>query len=89
VAEAAVIGLPDPKWIEMVTAVVVAKETVTEAELIEHVRGRLAGFKTPKRVHFVDELPRNGAGKLLKRQLRHDLSAQSEVREADVTEGIA
>jgi fatty-acyl-CoA synthase len=93
VAEAAVIGLPDPKWIETVTAVVVTRDVVTEAELIEHVRGHLAGFKTPKRVHFVDQLPRNGAGKLLKRQLRHELSAanaQSDDATADdVTEDIA
>lgn len=70
VAEVAVIGLPDEKWIESITAVVVAKDDVTEAELTEHVRGRLAAFKVPKSVLLVDELPRNASGKLLKRTLR-------------------
>ncbi|MCP2167056.1 fatty acyl-CoA synthetase [Goodfellowiella coeruleoviolacea] len=70
VAEVAVIAVPDPRWIEAVTAVVVAKAEVTEQELIEHTRGQLAGFKVPKRVHLVDELPGNASGKLLKRVLR-------------------
>ncbi|WP_282791679.1 acyl-CoA synthetase [Streptomyces sp. CC224B] len=73
VAEAAVIGLPDPRWIEAVTAVVVrgaAAPDVTEADLIAHARARLASFKAPKRVLFVDELPRNASGKILKRELR-------------------
>ncbi|WP_072804208.1 fatty acyl-CoA synthetase [Rhodococcoides yunnanense] len=73
VAEVAVIGTPDEKWIEAVTAVVVLKDgsrTVTEAALIEHVKGLIAPFKVPKSVVFVDELPRNQSGKLLKRALR-------------------
>ncbi|WP_031025700.1 acyl-CoA synthetase [Streptomyces sp. NRRL WC-3725] len=70
VAEAAVIGLPDERWIEAVTAVVVPRGEVTEEELIAHVRARLAPFKTPKRVVFVGELPRNASGKILKRELR-------------------
>jgi fatty-acyl-CoA synthase len=70
VAEVAVIGLPDEKWIEAVTAVVVSKEDVDAAELVAHVRGRLASFKLPKAIHFVDELPRNASGKILKRELR-------------------
>jgi fatty-acyl-CoA synthase len=70
VAEAAVIGLPDERWIEAVTAVVVPRHEVTEAELIAHTRERLAAFKAPKRVLFVDELPRNASGKILKRELR-------------------
>lgn len=72
VAEVAVIGTPDDKWIEAVTAVVVLKEGagVTEAELIDGTRAHLAPFKVPKRVVFVDELPRNQSGKLLKRELR-------------------
>ncbi|MEV5431584.1 acyl-CoA synthetase [Streptomyces sp. NPDC052701] len=70
VAEAAVIGLPDERWIEAVTAVVVPRGEVTEAGLIAHVRERLAPFKAPKRVVFVDALPRNAAGKILKRELR-------------------
>ncbi|MGW6528661.1 acyl-CoA synthetase [Streptomyces venezuelae] len=71
VAEAAVIGLPDERWIEAVTAVVVRSDKdLTEEELITHARGKLARFKVPKRVVFVDELPRNASGKILKRELR-------------------
>lgn len=75
VAEAAVIGLPDERWIEAVTAVVVRGGDVTEAELIDHAREKLAHFKAPKRVLFVDELPRNASGKILKRELRDRFSA--------------
>jgi len=72
VSEVAVIGLPDPKWIEAVVAVVVVKagHAVSAEALIAHARERLAAFKTPKRVIFVETLPRNTAGKLLKRDLR-------------------
>ncbi|MGW0210845.1 acyl-CoA synthetase [Streptomyces sp. NPDC003233] len=70
VAEAAVIGLPDERWIEAVTAIVVLRGEATEDQLIAHVKGKLAPFKAPKRVLFVDELPRNASGKILKRELR-------------------
>ncbi|MGW7242394.1 acyl-CoA synthetase [Streptomyces sp. NPDC054804] len=70
VAEAAVIGLPDERWIEAVTAVVVARGEVGEAELIAHVKEKIPAFKAPKRVLFVDALPRNASGKILKRELR-------------------
>ncbi|MBT2396771.1 acyl-CoA synthetase [Streptomyces sp. ISL-100] len=70
VAEAAVVGLPDERWIEAVTAVVVPRGEVTEAELLAYAREKLAHFKAPKRVLFVDELPRNASGKILKRELR-------------------
>lgn len=70
VAEVAVIGLPDERWIEAVTAVVVARAEVTEAELLTHARENLAHFKAPKQVLFVAELPRNASGKILKRELR-------------------
>jgi fatty-acyl-CoA synthase len=72
VSEVAVIGAPDPKWIEAVTAVVVLRDghVATEDALIAHARTLLAPFKLPKRVMFVDNLPRNTAGKLLKRELR-------------------
>lgn len=70
VAEVAVIGLPDDRWIEAVTAVVVPRGEVTEAQLIDHARQKLPHFKAPKRVVFVDELPRNASGKILKRELR-------------------
>ncbi|MEU6227961.1 acyl-CoA synthetase [Streptomyces sp. NPDC047042] len=70
VAEAAVVGLPDERWIEAVTAIVVPRGEVTEAELLAHAREKLDHFKAPKRVLFVDELPRNASGKILKRELR-------------------
>ncbi len=72
VAEAAVIGTPDERWIEAITAFVVRKNgyQVVEADLIEHVKHILAPFKVPKVVRFIDELPRNQSGKVLKRTLR-------------------
>ncbi|WP_328723405.1 fatty acyl-CoA synthetase [Streptomyces sp. NBC_00247] len=75
VAETAVVGLPDERWIEAVTAVVVLRDGVTASEptaarLIAHVRERLASFKAPKRVIFAQDLPRNASGKILKRELR-------------------
>ncbi|WP_019069067.1 acyl-CoA synthetase [Streptomyces hokutonensis] len=70
VAEVAVIGLPDDHWIEAVTAVVVPRGEVTESQLIDHAREKLAHFKAPKRVVFVEKLPRNASGKILKRELR-------------------
>jgi fatty-acyl-CoA synthase len=76
VSEVAVIGLPDPKWIEAVTAVVVTRpgHAQDEAALVAHARQHLAPFKVPKTVIFVDNLPRNTAGKLLKRELRASFS---------------
>lgn len=72
VAEVAVIGLPDERWIEAITAVVVLKEgaQLTSEQVRAHVDAHLAHYKVPKRVEFVAELPRNQSGKLLKRQLR-------------------
>ncbi|MFG1784468.1 acyl-CoA synthetase [Rhodococcus oryzae] len=73
VAEVAVIGTPDEKWIEAITAVVVLREDhepVTAEALIGHVKERIAPFKVPKNIQFVDALPRNQSGKLLKRELR-------------------
>ena len=72
VSEVAVIAVPDAKWIEAVAAVVVLRDgaSATEAELVEHARGTLAPSKLPKRVFFAESLPKNTAGKLLKRELR-------------------
>ena len=72
VSEVAVVGLPDDKWIEAVTAFVVLRpgQTVDEATLVALARDHLAPYKLPKKVLFVDHLPRNTAGKLLKRELR-------------------
>lgn len=75
VAEAAVIAIPDPRWIEAVTAVVRLRPGMTASaeEIIAHTKEHLAGYKVPKAVHFVTELPRNASGKLLKRVLRDQL----------------
>jgi acyl-CoA synthetase (AMP-forming)/AMP-acid ligase II len=72
VLEVAVIGRPDERWGEVPVAFVAlyADATVTGDELIEHCRGQLARFKVPKDVLFVDALPRNPSGKVLKRELR-------------------
>jgi fatty-acyl-CoA synthase len=71
VAEVAVVGIPDEKWVEAVAAFVVTKSEVTADELTDHARQTLAGFKVPKRFTFVEELPRNASGKILKRELRN------------------
>jgi len=72
IAEVAVIGVPHPKWQEVGKAIVVVKEgqTLTEAEVIEFCQDKLARYKIPKSVNFVEVLPRTAAGKVLKRELR-------------------
>jgi acyl-CoA synthetase (AMP-forming)/AMP-acid ligase II len=76
VADAAVVGVPHPRWVETPIAFVVASAEVTDEELIAHCRDRLAGFKKPSAVVLLDELPRNAAGKVLKRVLREEHLAQ-------------
>ncbi|HQB30491.1 MAG TPA: AMP-binding protein, partial [Syntrophales bacterium] len=75
VQEVAVIGLPDPKWVEAVTAVIVLKagQKMTEEEVVAHCRKELAAFKCPKRIIFMDALPKTPTGKILKRELRQSL----------------
>jgi fatty-acyl-CoA synthase len=72
VSEVAVVGLPHPRWVEAVVAVVVPKPgaALDEAAVLAHCHAQLAGFKAPKRVVFVEALPKNPSGKLLKRELR-------------------
>ncbi len=72
VSEVAVVGVPHPHWIEAVVAVVVVKadESLTEMQVMEHCAAAMAPFKAPKGVVFVDALPKNPSGKLLKRELR-------------------
>jgi acyl-CoA synthetase (AMP-forming)/AMP-acid ligase II len=78
VLECAVIAVPDRVWGEIPAALVVLKPgaTATEAELIAHCKGRLAGFKAPKRVKMVAQLPKGGTGKILKRELRTTYAAE-------------
>jgi acyl-CoA synthetase (AMP-forming)/AMP-acid ligase II len=83
VAEVAVVGLPDARWGEAVTAVVrlaEGAEPPTEAELVAFTSGRLASYKKPQRIHIVRELPRNASGKILKRTLRDTLPTVEEVQ---------
>jgi long-chain acyl-CoA synthetase len=72
VAEAAVIGVPDNVWVERVHALIVLKEGrhAAEEEMIEFCKRHLARFKAPKSVEFVEALPKNPQGKILKRDLR-------------------
>ena len=73
VHDAAVIGVPDRTWGERVVAVVVG-DPACEPTLAEHCAGALAGYKRPRRYEFVDALPRNAYGKVLKRELRDRFS---------------
>jgi fatty-acyl-CoA synthase len=72
VADAAVIGVPSERWGETVHGVVVLRSgsETTEDDLVEFCVGRLAGFKRPRTIAFVAELPRNPSGKVLKQELR-------------------
>jgi len=72
VAEAAVIGVPDPRWVERVHAVLALKtgEKVSEKEMIAFCKEHIASYKAPKSVEFVDSLPKNPQGKILKKEIR-------------------
>jgi fatty-acyl-CoA synthase len=82
VFEVVVIGVPDEEWGESPKALVALKPGMhaTEAEIIAHVKERLAGYKVPKSVEFWDEFPKGGTGKILKRELREPYWAGHEKR---------
>lgn len=79
VADAAVIGVPDEAFGEAVAACVVLEDggAATAEELIEHCRARIASYKKPRHVHFVDDLPRTGTGKVMKQALKKRLAELS------------
>jgi acyl-CoA synthetase (AMP-forming)/AMP-acid ligase II len=82
VADVAVVGVPDATWGENVCAVVVRRDgdrDTTAGDVVDAVRGRLAGFKRPRHVVFVDDLPRNASGKILKHELRDWLVANPDL----------
>ncbi len=83
VLEAAVFAVPDPHWGEAVHAIVVPRQDVTEAGLIAHCRALIAGYKVPKAIELrTDPLPKSGAGKVLKRELREPYWQGREARVA-------
>lgn len=77
VEDAAVLGVPDATYGEAVVAVIQprAGQKLREEDIVEHCRARLAGYKKPRRVVFVDALPRNSLGKVVKRELRIRIEA--------------
>jgi acyl-CoA synthetase (AMP-forming)/AMP-acid ligase II len=77
VAEVAVIGVPHPRWVETPVAIVVTRssERPEPDDVLEFIKGRLASYKKPSSVIYVDALPRNASGKILKRELRDEYQA--------------
>lgn len=74
ISEAAVIGVPDERWGESIKALIVLKErkTASEEEIIEFCKTKLAGYKVPRSVTFLTELPKSSSGKILKRVIREE-----------------
>jgi long-chain acyl-CoA synthetase len=72
VLEAAVVGIPDDKWGEAVCAHVVLREgqSLTEEELIDFTKEKLAGYKKPKVIKFVDSIPKTAVGKVIRKEIR-------------------
>ncbi|HEY4115772.1 MAG TPA: AMP-binding protein [Rhizomicrobium sp.] len=80
VAEAAVVGVTDERWGECGCAYIVSRSSVTEQDVLAHCQARLARYKIPKHVRFVDALPRTGSGKVKKDALRHAFQELSKER---------
>ena len=80
IMETAVVGIPDPKWGETVKAFVVLApgKLLTEQEVFEFCNERMARYKRPKQVEFLSALPRNAAGKVLKKELRGEKEASTD-----------
>jgi fatty-acyl-CoA synthase/long-chain acyl-CoA synthetase len=76
--EAAVFGIPSDDWGETVHAVVVKRPgaTLDDPDVVEHARRHLAGYKVPRSISWIDELPKTGSGKILKRELRQPYWAE-------------
>lgn len=72
IQEAAVFGIPDPKWVERVVAAVVLKpgRAISPDQIVDRLKERVAGYKCPKEIYFVETLPKSAVGKVLRKQLR-------------------
>lgn len=83
IAEVAVIGTPDAKWGEKVTAIVVptSADHASAEEIVASARSRLAGYKLPKEILFIDSMPRNSTGKILRRELRSQFAGTDKLGE--------
>ena len=77
ISEAAVIGVADARWGESGCAYIVSRASITEQDVLAHCQARLARYKIPKHVRFVDTLPRTGSGKVKKDALRRDFQELS------------
>ena len=82
ISDVAVIGIPDPKWGETLKAIICLRpgQTLTEAELRDYCAANMADYLKPRSYDFVDELPRNPTGKILKRVLRDPYWASAETK---------
>lgn len=85
VSECCVLGMPDEQWGELITAVIVRAEgsDLSEEDVVGYSRGELAGYRRPKRVHFVQELPQNSAGKIDRRAVKALVAALDAKREEE------